>query len=254
MLFKVSPRVKACCRHFFISTFVAGGAAVLVFLIWYPYPYREISGGRELFGLLILVDLVLGPSLTFIVFSPKKNWKELRKDLLVIATFQLAAISYGLWVVASARPVHMVFEIDRFRIVHATEIPAELLENVTVDIDALPWTGPTTLSVRGFKNQQESSEMTLAALQGLNLASRPELWQSYELGIKDVKKAAKSLDQVKRHFPQYESLLNEALHASGYTVEKISVLPLVGRSSFWTVLLNSDTGKIVALLPIDTFE
>jgi hypothetical protein len=254
MLPKIGARFKACCIHFLISSFVATGLAAFVFLIWYPYPYRDISGGGELFFLLVLVDIVLGPMLTFIVFSPSKKLKELRTDLLIIAVFQITAFSYGLWVVASARPVHLVFEIDRFRVVHATEIPIELLENVPAGIKALPWTGPTTLSIRGFKTRQESSEMTLAALQGLNLAFRPELWQSYESGIKDVKKTARSLDRIQRKFPQYESLLNQALHASGHAGNKLSVLPLVARNSFWTVLLDSDTGQIVAILPIDTFE
>lgn len=254
MLLKIGARIKACCIHFLISSFVSAGLAAFVFLIWYPYPYREISGGSELFFILVLVDIVLGPLLTFIVFSPQKKLKELRIDLLVIAVLQITAFSYGLWVVASARPVHLVFEIDRFRVVHATEIPIELLENIPAGIEALPWTGPTTLSIRGFRSQQESSEMTLTALQGLNLASRPELWQSYESGIKDVKKTAKSLDQIQRQFPEYKSIFNQALHTSGYTVNELSVLPLVARNSFWTVLLDSDTGRLVIVLPIDTFK
>jgi hypothetical protein len=250
----MNVRLKAGCWHLLLSMCVAGAAAAVVFCVWYPYPYREISGGRELFLLLVGVDVVLGPLLTLIVFNPRKSWKELSLDLAVVAVFQVSALGYGLWTVASARPVHLVFEIDRFRVVHALDVPDELLKYVPDGIDALPWTGPTLLSVRPFKNLQESSEMTLAALQGVSLAFRPDLWQSYAQGLKGVKSAAKPLPQLYRQFPQYEGVLTHAVHISGFGLEKLAALPLLARGTFWTVLIDLDTGSIAAALPIDTFE
>ena len=76
-------------------------AAALVFGLWYPYPYREISGGRELFFIIVAVDVVMGPLLTFAVFNRKKPLKELKRDLGVIVLLQLAALGYGLWTVFS---------------------------------------------------------------------------------------------------------------------------------------------------------
>ncbi len=49
------------------SAVLCTGFALLVFAVWYPYPYREISGGRELFTLVVAVDVVLGPLITFVV-------------------------------------------------------------------------------------------------------------------------------------------------------------------------------------------
>jgi hypothetical protein len=46
-------RLKALGLHACVSLVIAGLAAALVFLLWYPYPYREISGGRELFLLVM---------------------------------------------------------------------------------------------------------------------------------------------------------------------------------------------------------
>jgi hypothetical protein len=247
-------RLRAVTWHLFISACVAGAAAAVVFFVWYPYPYREISGGRELFLLLVSVDVALGPLLTLVVFNPLKKWRELTLDLAVVAVLQVAALGYGLWTVASARPVHLVFEIDRFRVVHAVDVPNELLQFSPNGIVALPWTGPTMLSVREFKDLQESSDMTLEALQGVNLAFRPELWQSYELGLTEVKGAAKPLQQIRRRYPQYENVITHAVLQSGYLPDKLAVLPLVARGVFWSVLIDSGTGDIVATLPIDTFK
>jgi hypothetical protein len=67
--------------------------AGLIFFIWYPHPYRVLSGGLNLFVLVAAVDLVLGPVCTFAVASSKKALKELRMDVALIALVQMAALS-----------------------------------------------------------------------------------------------------------------------------------------------------------------
>jgi hypothetical protein len=62
-----SPRVLASVLHLSASCLVATLAAWVVFSLWFPYPYREASGGVELFGLIVTVDVLLGPLLTAIV-------------------------------------------------------------------------------------------------------------------------------------------------------------------------------------------
>jgi hypothetical protein len=115
-------RFLASGAHFVLSAAVAALAAALVFGVWYPYPYREISGGRELFFIIVAVDVVMGPLLTFAVFNRKKPMKELKRDLGIIVLLQVAALGYGLWTVFISRPVLLVHEYDRFRVVHAIEV------------------------------------------------------------------------------------------------------------------------------------
>ncbi len=59
--------------HFLISAAVAAVAAVLVFCVWYPGPFRLMAGGRDLFLLVTSVDVVIGPLLTFAVFNRAKG-------------------------------------------------------------------------------------------------------------------------------------------------------------------------------------
>ena len=42
-------RLRAALMHLAISFLVALLVAVIMFAFWYPYPYREISGGWDLF-------------------------------------------------------------------------------------------------------------------------------------------------------------------------------------------------------------
>lgn len=246
-------RIQASVAHFALSLVIALLTASLVFGIWYPYPYREVSGGRELFLLVVAVDIVLGPLITLAVFTRTKLWPELRRDLVVVVLMQLAALSYGLWTVSLARPVHMVFEYDRFRIVHAIEVVPELLAQARADVNALPITGPTLLALRPFADEEEKMNATLAALQGVSLASRPDLWQPYDLSIPEVLKAAKPAEELKIRFPDQMAEIERVLGDEGRTPEKVLYLPLVGRKSFWTVFLDPITAGIVATMPLDSF-
>jgi hypothetical protein len=250
---------KARCRasgiHLTISLAVAAFAAALVFGLWYPYPYREISGGRDLFWLIVTVDVVMGPLLTLAIFDTRKPWRVLRRDLVVIGLLQLGALFYGLWTVAAARPVHLVFEIDRFRVVHAVDVPPSLLGQAPERLRSLPLTGPTLLSVRGFRNDQEKLNVTMEAMAGIDIGSRPELWQSYEAAKPQVLAEMRPLDALKARFPQQAADIDEALksHRQGRPDNAIGFIPLASRLSFWTVLLDTQTAEVIAFVPIDSF-
>lgn len=246
-------RLRASGIHLTISLAIAALAALLVFGVWYPYPYREISGGRELFFIVVTVDVILGPLITLSVFSRAKPWTELRRDLAMVGVIQLAALAYGLWTVAVARPVHMVFENDRFSVVHAIEVQTEMLSKAPIGIDPLPWTGPTLLSLRPFKDSKESSDATLAALQGVALAARPDLWQTYAAGVPDVMRAAKPVDTLRMRFPERVAEIDQVLRAASKTPQSLVYVPLRGRKSFWTVFLDPTTAEVVASMPLDSF-
>lgn len=246
-------RLRAAAIHFGISLGIAALAAVLVFGIWYPYPYREISGGRELFLLVVSVDVILGPLITLAIFNRAKGWPMLRRDLAVVGLIQLAALGYGLWTVWVARPVHLVFEYNRFRVVHAIEVPQDMLKKAPASLDTMPLWGPTMLSLRPFRNNAEQTDATLADIGGVPMASRPDLWQSYEAGIPEVLKEAKSVTKLKVRFPDQTSQIEQVLRDTGRTAETLAWVPMIGRKTFWTAFVDPKTGQVLAFLPLDSF-
>lgn len=247
-------RLRAAGTHFGLSMLVASLAAVLVFAIWYPYPYREISGGRELFLLLAGVDVILGPLITLAIFDRRKSMRELVTDLAIVAAVQLSALSYGLWTVFVARPVHLVFEIDRFRIVHAVDVPEELLPKAPPGIEALPLAGPTLLAVRPFKDAGEKFEATMAALGGADLGARPDFWQPYAQARSRVLAAARPVARLKQRFPAQSAQIDVVLQGAGRTAATVAYVPLVGRKSFWTAFVDATNAEVVAFMPLDSFE
>jgi hypothetical protein len=248
-----ADRLRASAIHLGLSLAVAALAALLVFGLWYPYPYREISGGRELFLLVVAVDVIMGPLITLTIFNRAKPWAELRRDLCIVALLQLGALGYGLWTVFVARPVHLVFEIDRFRVVHAIDVAPELLPQAPRDIDALPLLGPTLLSLRPFKSDREKMEATMAALQGVTLGSRPDLWQAYAVGVPEILNMARPVSQLKTRFAERAGEIDRVLASAGPSAQSWVYLPMIGRKFFWTVLLDPATAEVKAYLPLDSF-
>lgn len=247
-------RVRAASIHLALSAAVAGLAAVLVFALWYPWPYRELSGGRELFFIVVAVDVVLGPLITFAVFNRAKPARELRRDLAIVGLLQLAGLLYGLWTVQLARPVHMVFELDRFRVVHRIDIPEELEARTPPGIEVAPWGGPTVLATRPFTSERENFEATMQALQGVQIGARPDFWQPYESARARVLQAAKPVATLQSRFPARKADIDAALQRAGRSAADTAYLPVVARKAqAWTVLLDANTADIVGYVPLDSF-
>ncbi len=107
-------RFKAALIHFSISLIVIGLFIGVVFFIWYPKPLYSIAHVIEPLKLLVLIDVIVGPALTFIVFSNKKSLKLLRIDLSLIALLQISALGYGVYSIYSGRSSIIVFADGRF--------------------------------------------------------------------------------------------------------------------------------------------
>jgi hypothetical protein len=248
-----TDRLKASAIHLLLSSGLALVAGMLVFVVWYPFPYSEISGGRELFLLVVSVDVALGPLITLAIFDRRKASPVLQLDIQIIAFIQIVALGYGLWTVFVARPVHMVFEYDRFRVVQAIEIDAELLALAPPKESVLPVTGPTLIALRPFHSEVERIDATVAALQGVPLGTRADLWEPYENAKTRVLQEAKPVSTLLVRFKTQAPMIRKAIYETGRPPESLVYLPLVGRKSFWTVLLDSVTAQVVSAMPLDPY-
>ena len=251
--YSLNSRLKASVIHFGISFAIALVAALLVFSVWYPYPYRDISGGRELFFILVVVDVVLGPLITLVVYNLAKPRKELVRDLAMVALIQFCALGYGMWTVSVARPVHLVFEYRYFRVVHAVDVPIELLGVAPPGINSLPVKGPTLLSLREFSNDKEKMDATMAALQGIPLAARPDLWQPYAAAVPEILKAARPVALLKDRFSAQAAEIDAAIARTGRKTESVVFVPMVARKALWTVLLDAKSAEVLGYMPLDSF-
>lgn len=244
--------MRAAVCHLGASIAVAAIAAGLVFLLWYPTPYREISGGRELFLLVVAVDVVIGPLITFAVFDIRKPKTELVRDLGVVALLQIAALAYGLSAVADARPAIVALEGSRLRVVRAIDVDREDLAKAPADLRSLSFTGPVFVATR-VPNASEKLEAIDRGLSGQDIGMRPEFWLPLEQAAAARTRAAQPLRRLSERFPRRTAEITAAAALSGRPLEQLGYLPILARRTDWTALVDLKDGSVVGYLPIDGF-
>lgn len=126
---KLKYKLKATSIHLLLSLMIF--AVILYFILfdWYPEPFFTAQGGWQGIQLMAFVDLVLGPSLTFIVFNHLKQRKEIIIDLSLIAVVQMAALVLGGYTVYTQRPIALVFWTDAFYTVTEDDYAAQGIES-----------------------------------------------------------------------------------------------------------------------------
>ena len=72
-------RLRAFLIHLTILAAFLGATFAVIYFVWYPEPYFEIVGAWYLVRIFLVVNIVVGPLLTLIIFKPGK-W-GLRFDL-----------------------------------------------------------------------------------------------------------------------------------------------------------------------------
>jgi hypothetical protein len=245
-------RIKASLIHLLASAAVAAAVAALVFALWYPPPYREISGGRELFLLVVAVDVVLGPLITLAVFNPRKPRSELVRDLGIVVALQLAALAYGLHTVAQARPAVVALEGDRIRVVRAIDLNEADFSKAPPELRALSWAGPMLVATRP-PSAQEKLDAIQRGLAGEDLGMRPEFWRPDAERAAAFARAAKPLGPLAQRWPQRAGELERAVAATGRSAEQLGYLPILARRTDWSALVDTRDGSIVGYVGIDGF-
>lgn len=125
-------RFTAAGIHFLSSLLIFSVLLWIIIKIWYPQPFFSASGGWQGLKIVALVDLVLGPLITLVIYNTTKPKKELVQDIGIIVIIQLAALSFGIHTIYSERPVVLAFWEHAFY-----TIPASALKKQGVDVDNL---------------------------------------------------------------------------------------------------------------------
>lgn len=244
-------RFRAAGLHLAASLAVAAIAAGLVFGLWYPGAFRVLSGGQSLFLLVVTVDVIVGPLLTFTVFNRAKPARELRRDLAVIAVLQLAALGYGLHIVHEARPVAMVFEVDRFRVLTTEDVALLELPEALPAYRELPQDGPWLLAAR-VPSAAENTDALFGAVNGVDTGQRPMFWQPYDVAAKARAIArARPVVQLLDHDPAHANAMRASLASFGVDASTARFLPVVARTEAVAVL--DPAGDIRGYLYVDGF-
>ena len=242
-------KLKASLTHLALSGVVVGSIFLIIFFAWYPYPYFEIRGAGDIVLILIGVDLVLGPLLTFIVYKPKK--KSLVFDLSVIVIIQLAGLVYGVNAIYQERPYFMVYAVDRFTLLAEKDVDFSQIKDET--LKEKPGVGPVMVLAKMPEDVQEQQKLMMEVVMENkpDLDRRPKYWIPYRENLDIVFARTKTLQDLKIKRESVANLVDKivAKHSGG--IDDLAFAPIIGKNGDFAVVLERETGRLVDAIDVD---
>ena len=244
-------KLQAFGWHFVVTLALAMVAAIIIFFVWYPDPFQAMLGGTKFFLLITVCDLVLGPLTSLIIYNSKKTRLALVFDYSVVGIVQIAAFVYGVMSMAGARPVYVAFVKDRFEVVIAKEIADQDLQNAQDAYRTRPKFGPILVGTQSPTGRAERNALLFSSMEGKDVQNFPRYYVPYEANAEAIKQQARTLDDLRKRRPEAQQWIEaEQLNVPE---EQVRWLPVRSPKGFWTALLDAQTAKLLAYIPVDPY-
>jgi len=244
------PRVRAALIHLSLSATVAGLVFLPLYFYWYPDVLFASAGGRDLFLLIVSVDVTIGPLITLIIFVPGK-W-GLRFDLVVIALLQSAALSYGVWVLFESRPVYIAYVVDRYELVRANAFPeGELEKGHKAGYDQLSWTGPRLVGVKLPTDPDESFNLGISGMSGADAQAYPRYYVPYDEVRAEVKGKAQPIAVLRKRNPKRNAQIDQAVAALGRGEADLRFIPMRAGKADLAVFVDPKDGSVLKITSLN---
>ena len=230
-----------------VLTAVLGG----LWLGWYRWPGWYLANALHIVGLLILIDLALGPTLTLIVANPAKARRELTRDIGVIVCVQLAALIYGATTLWSGRPLYYTFSFDRLEIVQASDIkPEELaLASQHNPSFAAHWYSLPRWIWAPVPDGEEGARIAAGVLfGGSDVIDMPRYFKPWEQGLPRLRDELVRLDDVKYLTKPQKQTLRARMSERGLPLDERNTMLMWGGSRRLLAVFDPTTLHIVAIL------
>ncbi len=240
-------RAYAFSLHFLLSCVLLGFALFLVFKVWYPSPLDYAAGVTSIYWLLLAIDLVLGPLLTFVVFKHERF--RFLFDMAVILSVQLTAYTYGLYTMYQGRPAWLVYVIDDFELIRPVDIDSKDWSTLKSPFKLHLFTGPQWIGASYspdpvvMKKQKEAE-----IFDGVSLARKPEAFVTLNEKAKNIQQAKHSLTELTQYNPpkKVHAYLQNFPSADAY-------VPVKGIEVDITALIDRQN-RFLAAIPLNPWK
>ncbi len=241
-------KLKAFFIHFLLSAVAVSLIFLAVVLVWFPSPFLGLTNFKDVATIIIAVDLVLGPLLTFVVFNPKK--KSLKKDLTVIVSIQIFALSYGIYTLFLTHPVYIAFHDNAFNMIIAKQAMPEKAKYEQLKVSKL--SKPTFVYM---KTDKEIRDKLFADTinGGRDVEANAEFYEPYADNLESI--LENSLDAVKL-FEEKNLTASSKEFLEEYNERKndYAYLPLIGTSRNAIIVIDKKTAKVVTTINDDPWK
>jgi hypothetical protein len=245
-------RLKALGLHLLGSASVLSLILGGLYLGWYRWPGWHLTDVTGVVVVLVGVDVVLGPLLTFIIARASKPRRELVRDISIIVAIQLSALAYGTMSLWNGRPLYYAYSEAVLQLVQAYDIDAE---EAAAGIRQNPQFAPHWYSFPRWiwaplpKDSDTRQKMVESAITGGDdVISMPQYFKSWEQGVPELGKNLKKVDDVAYFAPSEKKKLKDRMRAAGFDPEQLNSMPLTGRGHPLLAVFDPTSVKLTAIL------
>jgi hypothetical protein len=244
-------RFKAFGLHLLASATVLTLILGTLYLGWYRWPGWYLTDVKQVVFVMISVDVVLGPSLTFIIASNIKPRRELARDIGIIVAVQLCALIYGATQLWNGRPLYYAFSENVLQLVQAYDINAdEAARGRRENAEFAPhwYSLPRWVWAPLPQDPEESQKIVAATVTGGDdVISMPRFFKDWVQGLPSLRAQLKKVDAVAYFAPSEKKKLKQRIQAAGLPIDQSNAMPLTGRGHPLLAVFDPASAKIVAV-------
>ncbi|WP_262756357.1 TfpX/TfpZ family type IV pilin accessory protein [Acinetobacter gyllenbergii] len=236
-------KFKAFAVHLSLSALVGLVCAFIIYKVWFIAPLEIATKITPIFLMMVGIDIIVGPLLTFLVY--KKGKKTLKLDLSVIVIIQCIALIYGVFNIYQSRPLWIAFDQDSFYLVRANEVDLESEKKAAVAYQSRIVSKPQFVSIkRPDIETQKGKELRFYDFMGMNLAvKKPELYDSMNSARQALSTQAFALQDLEKYNANTSLILSKYPQADAFLPLKTNVIDM-------TVLINKEKGEVVKIVDL----
>lgn len=241
-------RFQAFAIHLLISSAVLGSFLAFVFLVWYPHPFFILEGLVQIVWVLVGVDIVLGPTLTLVVFKTGKP--GLKRDLSIIAAIQIFGFIYGAHTFYVERPAFaVIYDFDYFEVIPASEMKD--LGKLDPALGHSNLGGPTIVYVEpptGIDSLKNILEEMKKGAPPIHL--RPEFYKPLKGYINKRFWSSRDLDKLQTT-PENETVISQFKSEYGERVKDFAYIPISGNRTSRLLVIDRKSETVVDTIGIN---
>jgi hypothetical protein len=248
----VKFRLKAFGLHLTGSacalTLVLGG----LYLGWYHWPGWYLTEVLHVVGIVVMVDLALGPALTLVVANPSKSRRQLALDIGAIVTVQLTALVYGAITLWIGRPLYYAFSVDRLEIVQANDLEAN---EIALGRRQNPALAPHWYSLPRWiwaplpDDPDEAAKIAMSApFGGTDVTQMPRFFKPWEQGLPKLREKLTRVDDIQALSRSERQDLHARMARRGLAPDERNAILLWGNIRRALAVFDPQTLQIRAIL------
>jgi hypothetical protein len=239
-------RFKAFSLHLLASAAALTLILGALYLGWYRWPGWYLADATRVVLVMICVDVVLGPTLTFIIANKNKSRRELSRDIGIIVVVQLCALIYGSVSLWSGRPLYYVFSQDGLSLIQAYDVDVEqanLGRQQNAELAPHWYSLPRWVFV--------PPSIAAAAAKGEDVTAMPKFYRPWDNGLPLLKGQLNKMDELRFFFPKEKKILNQRMQAAGVPSDQSNSIAITGRRRPLLAVFDPVTLKITRILKTD---